>query len=47
MSTGPLRGLHDLVVMAAASDVASTIIGHASQGARDPDLLDVVTSCGA
>jgi hypothetical protein len=42
---GLLRDLHDLYVMAAASDVAWMIIGQAAQGARDPDLLDVVTFC--
>jgi hypothetical protein len=42
---GLLRDLHDLYVMAAASDIAWTIIGQAAQGARDRDLLDVVTSC--
>ena len=42
---GLLRDLHDLYVMAAASDMAWTIIGQAAQGARAPDLLDVVASC--
>jgi hypothetical protein len=42
---GLLRDLHDLYIMAAASDITLTIIGQAAQGARDPDLLAVVTSC--
>jgi hypothetical protein len=46
--TGPLgmlRDLHDLYLMAAECDMVWTLIGQAAQGARDRDLLGVVTGC--
>jgi hypothetical protein len=42
---GLLRDLHDLYLMAAECDIAWTLVGQAAQGARDSDLLDVVTGC--
>jgi hypothetical protein len=42
---GLLRDLHDLYIMAAGSEIAWTMIGQAAQGARESDLLDVVSSC--
>lgn len=46
--TGPLsllRDLHDLYLMATECDIVWTLVGQAAQGARDRELLDVVTSC--
>lgn len=42
---GLLRDLHDLYVMAAAVDMAWTVIAQAAQGARDPELLALVEDC--
>ncbi len=42
---GLLRDLHDLYLMANACDIAWTMIGQAAQGARDTELLEVVTAC--
>jgi hypothetical protein len=42
---GLLRDLHDLYLMATECDISWTIVGQAAQGARDHDLLDVVTRC--
>jgi hypothetical protein len=42
---GLLRDLQDLYLMAAECDVCWTIVGQAAQGARDRDLLEVVTTC--
>ena len=42
---GLLRDLHDLYLMACECDISWTMIGQAAQGARDRDLLDVVTTC--
>lgn len=42
---GLLRDLHDLYLMAAECDISWTMIGQAAQGARDEELLGVVTSC--
>jgi hypothetical protein len=42
---GLLRDLHDLYLMAAAVDMAWTLVAQAAQGARDPDLLAVVREC--
>jgi hypothetical protein len=39
---GLLRDLHDLYLMAAEVDMAWTLIAQAAQGARDPELLEVV-----
>ncbi len=44
-SLGLLREMHDLYLMAAACDLAWTMIGQAAQGARDRELLEVVNSC--
>jgi len=46
--TGPLgllRDLQDLYLMASNADITWTLIGQAAQGARDRELLDVVSSC--
>ena len=42
---GLIRDLHDLYLMANASDIAWTMIGQAAQGARDRELLEVVNAC--
>jgi hypothetical protein len=42
---GLLRDLHDLLLMATECDIAWTLVGQAAQGARDRDLLEVVTAC--
>lgn len=42
---GLLRDLHDLYLMACECDISWTIVGQAAQGARDEDLLGVVTAC--
>ncbi|MCU1344351.1 MAG: hypothetical protein JWL70_617 [Acidimicrobiia bacterium] len=42
---GLLRDLHDLYLMASNADIAWTLIGQAAQGARDEELLHVVTNC--
>jgi hypothetical protein len=41
---GLLRDLQDLYVMAAECDISWTMVGQGAQGARDADLLEVVTS---
>ena len=46
--TGPLgmlRDLHDLYLMASECDIVWTLVGQAAQGARDRELLEVVSSC--
>jgi hypothetical protein len=42
---GLLRDLQDLYLMACECDITWTLIGQAAQGARDPDLLEVVHRC--
>lgn len=42
---GLLRDLHDLYLMASECDISWTMIGQAAQGARDEELLQVVSSC--
>jgi hypothetical protein len=42
---GLLRDLHDLYVMAAEVDMAWTLVAQGAQGARDPELLDLVQEC--
>ncbi|GAA4511176.1 MULTISPECIES: hypothetical protein [Nonomuraea] len=42
---GLLRDLHDLYLMAAECDISWTLIGQAAQGARDRELLGVVSVC--
>jgi hypothetical protein len=42
---GLLRDLQDLYVMAAEVDIVWTLVGQAARGARDTDLLAVVTGC--
>ena len=42
---GLLRDLHDLYLMAAECDISWTVVGQGAQGARDPDLLEVVNRC--
>lgn len=42
---GLLRDLQDVYLMAAECDITWTLVGQAAQGARDRDLLAVVTSC--
>jgi hypothetical protein len=42
---GLLRDLLDLYVLASACDIAWTIVGQAARGARNEDLLAVVTAC--
>jgi hypothetical protein len=44
---GLLRDLHDLYLMACECDISWTMVGQAAQGARDRDLLDVVTTSEA
>jgi hypothetical protein len=44
-SMGLLRDLHDLYLMATECDISWTMIGQGAKGARDHDLIDVVTSC--
>ena len=44
-SLGLLRDLLDLYVLASACDIAWTIVGQAALGARNEDLLAVVTAC--
>jgi hypothetical protein len=41
---GMLRDLHDLYLMATECDIVWTLVGQAAQGARDHELLDVVTA---
>jgi hypothetical protein len=46
--TGPiglLRDLQDLYLMASECDLAWAMIGQAAQGARDGELLEVVSGC--
>jgi hypothetical protein len=40
-----LRDLHDLYLMTSECDLVWTIVGQAAQGARDDDLLSVVSRC--
>jgi hypothetical protein len=40
-----LRDLQDLYLLAALCDVTWTLVGQAAQGARDRELLDVVSGC--
>jgi hypothetical protein len=40
-----LRDLHDLYLMAAECDISWTLVGQAAQGARDDDLMNVVSRC--
>jgi hypothetical protein len=42
---GLLRDLQDLYVMAAEVDIVWTLVGQAARGARDDELLAVVTGC--
>lgn len=42
---GLLRDLHDLYLMACQAEISWTLVGQAAQGARDRDLLDVVSRC--
>lgn len=42
---GLLRDLQDLYLMANACDISWTMVGQAAQGARDMELLEVVTAC--
>lgn len=42
---GLLRDLHDLYALAAFVDISWTMVGQAAQGARDHELLDVVSEC--
>ena len=44
-SLGLLRDMQDLYLMASACDISWTMIGQASQGLRDRELLEVVNSC--
>ena len=44
---GLLRDLQDLYLMAAECDICWTVVGQAARGARDTDLVDVVTGCEA
>jgi hypothetical protein len=46
-SLGLLRDLHDVYLMACECDICWTMIGQAAQGARDRDLLEVVTTSEA
>jgi hypothetical protein len=41
---GVLRDLHDLYLMTAECDIVWTLIGQAAQGARDRELLALVTA---
>jgi hypothetical protein len=42
---GLIRDLHDLYMLANYLDMAWTMVAQAGQGARDKDLLAVVSSC--
>jgi hypothetical protein len=42
---GLLRDLQDLYLMATECEITWTLVGQAAQGARDPDLLEVVERC--
>ena len=42
---GLMRDLNDLYVMASECDITWTLIGQGAQGARDPELLEVVEAC--
>ncbi len=42
---GLLRDLHDLYLMGCECDISWTLVGQASQGARDEELLAVVQRC--
>ncbi|GIF09276.1 hypothetical protein [Actinoplanes siamensis] len=42
---GLLRDLQDLYLMAVECDISWTVAGQAAQGARDGELLEVVTTC--
>jgi hypothetical protein len=42
---GLLRDLHDLCLMAHASDISWTMIGQSAQGAGDRELLETVNAC--
>jgi hypothetical protein len=44
---GLLRDLHDLYLMACMCEIAWTVVGQAAQGARDGDMLAVVSRCEA
>jgi hypothetical protein len=44
-SFGLLRDMQDLYLMANTCDIAWTMLGQASQGLRDRELLEVVNSC--
>jgi hypothetical protein len=44
-SLGLLRDMQDLYLMASACDISWTMMGQASQGLRDRELLEVVNSC--
>jgi hypothetical protein len=42
---GLLRDLHDLYLLASYLDIAWTLVGQAGQGARDPEVIDIVGRC--
>jgi hypothetical protein len=42
---GLLRDLHDLYMLASYLDMAWTMVGQAGQGARDREVIDVVSAC--
>jgi hypothetical protein len=42
---GLLRDLHDLYTLASFVDICWTMVGQSAQGARDHELLDVVSRC--
>jgi hypothetical protein len=42
---GLLRDLQDLYLSAAECDICWTVVGQAAHGARDQDLVEVVTRC--
>jgi hypothetical protein len=42
---GLLRDLQDLYLMAAECDITWMVVGQAAQGARDSDLIEVVSHC--
>lgn len=42
---GLVRDLQDLYVMAAECDICWTVVGQAARGARDEELLKVVSAC--
>jgi hypothetical protein len=44
---GLLRDLQDLYLMASECGIVWTVVGQAARGARDEDLLQVVTACEA